>query len=190
MGPTFLNVTQISVSFAEARNSNESSSSPGPVQNTTIVESEKEKSDAFFKKVMGFTGYKKKKKNIKSDQQASSRESDESAAVADSDGSSGITNDNGHVEVSSGTESGSSSVSETQADPVRKDGLFSWKRRRLSFGQSKRKGEPLIEKSSGDQENDDVVIDVDRELNSSSSVDSIISVALQVRAFWVFFVLF
>lgn len=180
MGPTLLCVTQISVRFAEARNFKElSSPSPGPVQNTAVVESER--SDAFFRKVMGFTGYKKKKKKTKSDQQASSCESDELAA-ADSDGSSGITNDNGHVEVSSGTDLGSSSSgSETQADPVRKDGLLSWKRRRLSFRQSKKKGEPLIKKSSDNQVNDDVEADVDRQLNISPTADSIISGALQVR---------
>ncbi|KAL9442982.1 hypothetical protein AB3S75_016358 [Citrus x aurantiifolia] len=167
----------ISVRFAEARNFNESSSPPpGPVQNTAVVESER--SDAFFRKVMGFTGYKKKKKKTKSDQQASSCELDELAA-ADSDGSSGITNDNGHVEVSSGTDLGSSSGSETQADPVRKDGLLSWKRRRLSFRQSKKKGAPLIKKSSDNQVNDDVEADVDRQLNISSTSDSIISGALQ-----------
>lgn len=173
-------VTQISVRFAEARNFNElSSPPPGPVQNTAVVESER--SDAFFRKVMGFTGYKKKKKKTKSDQPASSCESDELAA-ADSDGSPGITIDNGHVEVSSGTDLGSSSSgSETQADPVRKDGLLSWKRRRLSFRQSKKKGEPLIKKSSDNQVNDDVEADVDRQLNISPTADSIISGALQVR---------
>lgn len=115
------------MSSVEVRSLEESS---GLVQNST----ESEKGDAFFKIVMGLTGYNEKKKKQaiehkggQKDQASScSSGSDESAVLDTSDGSPG----NESMVVSTGPS---------------KDGFFnSWKKRRLSFRHSNRKGEPLI----------------------------------------------
>ncbi|KAM7492972.1 hypothetical protein LguiB_027581 [Lonicera macranthoides] len=72
-----------------------------------------------------------------------------------------------------GSETGSTSSpsSETRSmGRVKKVGLFSWKRRRLSFKPEKEKSEPLIKKTS--EESDENKDDLDPRLTGSPSVDS------------------
>lgn len=66
----------------------------------------------------------------------------------------------------------SSPSSETRSvDRVKKVGLFSWKRRRLSFKPAKEKSEPLIKNTK--EESDDNKFDiVDPRVTGSCSVDS------------------
>ncbi|XP_052210397.1 uncharacterized protein LOC127813474 [Diospyros lotus] len=81
--------------------------------------------------------------------------SDESA-VTDSEGTpeNELVVKTRRVELSSSSESESGLSSETQADSVKKAGLFSWKRRRLSLKPGKTKPEPSIKKTIDDDDDD------------------------------------
>uniref|UniRef100_A0A5B6YST7 Uncharacterized protein n=1 Tax=Davidia involucrata TaxID=16924 RepID=A0A5B6YST7_DAVIN len=142
---------QVSTSFVEIRSFQDSL---GTVQNSTeSIDNNEEKEIQKIRDEVGL------------------RDSDESA-VFDSEGMSEkeLVNRSRNVELSSLTESGSSSGSETQSDPARKVGFFSWKRRRLSSKPAKTKPEPLI-KNTGD-ENDESKIDVDPQQNAVDLISS------------------
>lgn len=152
------------MSFAEVRNSQDSA---GLVQNST----ESEKGDAFFRMMMGLTGYKKKKKGKKSQRdQASSGESDDSDGLAGNE--STVTNERTDTEVNSRTESESCPL---EPQPDRKEGFFSWKRRRLSFiTHGKKKEEPLSKKTNDNKVSDDETNHVDRQRNVDSNAPELV----------------
>lgn len=84
-----------------------------------------------------------------------SSDSDEST-MFDSDDSAGTstsTSDGSTQEMGSGIELGSSL--ETRSDRATRVGLFSWKKRRLSFSLSRRKVEPFVEKTDAKMDKSD-----------------------------------
>ncbi|KAJ0031773.1 hypothetical protein Pint_12397 [Pistacia integerrima] len=162
----------VCVSFTEVRNSQDS---PGLVQNST----ESDKGDAFFKVMMGLTGYKKKKKGKKSQRdQASSCESDDLDGLAGNE--STVTKDKANKELNSRTVSESRPSSDTQLEPQpdRKEGFFSWKRRRLNFITHKKKEEPLSKKTNDNKISDDETNHVDRQRNVDSNTPELIPDAI------------
>ncbi|KAJ0091085.1 hypothetical protein Patl1_12466 [Pistacia atlantica] len=162
----------VCVSFTEVRNSQDS---PGLVQNST----ESDKGDAFFKVMMGLTGYKKKKKGKKSQRdQASSCESDVLDGLAGNE--STVTKDKANKELNSRTVSEFCPSSETQLEPQpdRKEGFFSWKRRRLNFITHKKKEEPLSKKTNDNKISDDETNHVDRQRNVDSNTPELIPDAI------------
>ncbi|KAL7187389.1 hypothetical protein ACSBR1_037459 [Camellia fascicularis] len=105
--------------------------------------------------------------------EVSSDDSDESAVFeSDSTSENELIAVTRRVEVSLTTESESGMHSDSQSDTVKKAGLFSWKRKRLSFRPGKTKGEPLVKKTGRDDGGDENAIDVDRQHSVSSSFDS------------------
>lgn len=124
----------IGVSFAEVRNSCDQA---GTVQNS----GDSDTKDGLFK---GRTASKNKMDRVN---RVNSSDSDEST-MFDSDDSAGTSTSTSYgssQEMGSGIESGSSL--ETRSDQATKVGLFSWKKRRLSFSLSRRKVEPFVEKT-------------------------------------------
>ncbi|CAL5358951.1 unnamed protein product [Camellia sinensis] len=103
----------------------------------------------------------------------SSDDSDESAVFeSNSTSENELISVTRRVEVSSTTESELGMRSNSQLDTVKKAGLFSWKRKRLSFTPGKTKGEPLIKKTGRDDGGDENTIGGDRQHSVSSSFDS------------------
>ncbi|KAK4854282.1 hypothetical protein QYF36_021517 [Acer negundo] len=146
----------VSVSFVEVRSLQESS---GLVQSST----ESDKGDALYKIVMGLTGYnnkKKKKKNKgQNDQATSSNSGSDDSAVFDLS-----------------SELSSPENTQLSPSPPSKDyGFFnSWKKRRLNFRQSRKKGEPLSEDNTTSVDNKVVEIvdeDVAAEVDVCNPVD-------------------
>ncbi|GKU87273.1 hypothetical protein SLEP1_g1703 [Rubroshorea leprosula] len=138
-GTTVEATLMVSLSFVEVRCSDDS---PGIVQNSA----ESREEDGSFRIVKDLKQNEKKKKETNRVVSRSS-ESEESG-LFDSDGLLGnestTTCENSSEELSSGTE-----LESTQSAPERKTGLFSWKRRRLSFSSSWRKAEPAA-KNTGE----------------------------------------
>lgn len=124
---------QVSLSFVEVRDSRDS-------QRIGPYSAESVKQDLLFTKVKDLTSSFQKKQKPR----LSSSDS-EGSAVFDSDGSreSNTASYSSNATLTSEAELESFPSSEIQLNRVRKGGLFSWKRRRLSFGPGKRKGEPL-----------------------------------------------
>ncbi|KAK9279938.1 hypothetical protein L1049_013622 [Liquidambar formosana] len=161
----------VSVSFVEIRSSQDS---PEMAQNLT----QSNKEEGFLRWVTGrvsFVDKKKPKNKVKMslEDEVSARDSDGSATFDSEEllkkESITMTHDS-NAEAKTGTELGLSPSSETQLDPVQKVGF--WKRRRLSWT----KGEPLINKTSGDN---DKKTDVERQLNNSSTAESNVSGSTQ-----------
>lgn len=128
------------MSFADVRNSIDPQ---GMVQNSA----QSDNKDGIFKIVKGLTLPKKKKEL---NDQRGFYDSDESS-LFDSDSStenkSTATSEDSNKEMGSGIELGSPPSSETYFNSASIVGFFPWKKRRLSFGLSRRKREPLIEKT-------------------------------------------
>ncbi|KAK2660409.1 hypothetical protein Ddye_006942 [Dipteronia dyeriana] len=140
----------VSVSFVEVRSLQESS---GLVQSST----ESDKGDALYKIVMGLTGYNNKKKKNKgqNDQSSSSTSGSDYSAVFDSS-----------------SELSSENTQQSPSPPSKDFGFFnSWKKRRLSFRQSRKTEEQLIENNTTSVDNKKIVEDVAAEVDVCNPVD-------------------
>ncbi|KAI3442159.1 uncharacterized protein J3R85_001477 [Psidium guajava] len=159
-GDTSEATLMVSVGFSEVRSSSDSALAQVVQSQNSTARSERE--DGFFKRMNAVMKRQKKSQEARpsspsdSDESPPGRNSADSAAASDG------------REPSPGTEPGSSSA--TSSEPVKQSGLFSWKRRRLSF---KSTGEPLVGVEGPDAGRDvDSEADVDRHVSNVPSVDS------------------